>query len=448
MAFDSHISAVTPYKCNMNNECLDDMRNGKGIRITKVEAFEKKPDKHTKKLMKVPQGLQSEFFGSDFSDDNAYSERWRCRCGKYIGMSYARPDFICEECLHPVQQIEAELDKFGYIILDKFVTFTPIFAVKLTEALGKVDGEPILSKILEVKFIDDNGDSCYKQKEIELQKKHPFLHKGMVWLVEHIREVLEFYAPKRPTQKALFLELMADVDDMFTNCVCVYTALLRTEIPGEKGGKEFKLKINTAYKTIIRLVNWINDNSYLNDEDKTVDWEHNINAKLFAIYEELINIFNLEYASFQQKQGIIYSKVLGGRYDFTCRSIINPDTGILRADEIELSYSACMELFRNEICNLYRKIYGGNHMVVYMKWKMARVKFDKRFYKIMTMMVTEEKYSKYMCVIISRNPMINKHSANFMYVRHVKSNIRDKTLTIPSPIMSSQNADIDGLAIA
>ena len=77
-----------------------------------------------------------------------------------------------------------------------------------------------------------------------------------------------------------------------------------------------------------------------------------------------------------------------------------------------------------------------------MAWKKARVKFDKKFYKIMCMMVSEEKYKKYMCVIISRNPMINKHSANLMYVVNVKSDIRDKTLTIPSVIMQAQNADV------
>ena len=80
-----------------------------------------------------------------------------------------------------------------------------------------------------------------------------------------------------------------------------------------------------------------------------------------------------------------------------------------------------------------------------MAWKKARVKFSKKFYKIMCMLVSEEKYKKYMCVLISRNPMINKHSANFMYVANVKSDIRDKTLTIPSPIMTAQNADMSYL---
>lgn len=444
MAFESHIDRVTPIKCNMDIECMLDMQNGKGIRINNVDSFEKKPDKYTKKHMKTWNGLQSEFFGTDFADDEAYKERWRCKCGKYIGKVYEREGFICENCESPVQMVEADLDKFGYIIMDKFLTFTPVFAAKLTEALGKVEGESILSKILEVKFKDDNGDASYRQKELDLQKKHPFLHKGMIWLVDHIDEVLDFYAPKRPAQRSLFLELSLDKDDMFTHCVCVYTALLRTEIPGEKGGKDFKLKINTAYKTIVRLTNWINENSYLEEDDKTVDWEHNINAKLFAIYEEIMNIFELEYSTFQNKQGIIYSKIVGGRYDFSARNIISPDTGILRADEIELSYSACMELFRNEVCNLYQKVYGGNMMQVYMQWRKARVKFSRKFYKIMCMMTSEEKYRKFMCVVISRNPMINKHSANLMYVKHVKSDIRDKTLTIPSAIMTAQNADIDG----
>lgn len=312
MAFESRISRVTPIKCNMDIECMRDMQEGKAIRIWQVDAFEKKPDKHTKKQMKTFNGLQSEFFGTDFADEGAYRERYRCKCGKYIGKVYARDGFVCDECGTNVQMVEADLDKFGYIILDKFYTFTPVFAAKLTEALGKVEGESILSKILEVKFVDDNGDSSYRQKELELEKKHPYLHKGMIWLVDNIKEVLDFYAPKRPGQRALFNELRNDINDMFTHCVCVYTALLRTEIPGEKGGKEFKLKINTAYKTIVRLANWINENSYIDEEDRSVDWEHNINAKLFAIYEEIMAIFELEYATFQQKQGIIYSKIVGG----------------------------------------------------------------------------------------------------------------------------------------
>ena len=296
----------------MDIECFRDMEDGKGIRLTSVESFEKKPDKHTKKMMKVYTGLQSEFFGTDFSDDNSYRERWRCKCGKYIGKVFAKQGFICEDCGTPVQMVEADLDKFGYIIIDKFVTFTPVFAAKLTEALGKVEGESILSKILEVKYEDDDGDSSYKQKELELQKKHPYLHKGMIWLVDHIKEVLNFYAPKRPNQKALFMELANDVEDMFTHCICVYSALLRTEIPGEKGDKDFKLKINTSYKTLIRLVNWINNVSTVEEDDRDADWEHSINSKLFAIYEEIMTIFELEYATFQQKQGIIYSKVVGG----------------------------------------------------------------------------------------------------------------------------------------
>lgn len=452
MAFDTHISSVTPIKCNMDQEYLNDIQNGKALRLTSIDAFAPKPDKLDKrrdkegkpKLAKIWNGLQSEFFGTDFSDDNAFAERWSCRCGKYIGAMWKDSNFVCEECHTPVQMINADLDKYGYIVMDKFVTFTPVFAAKLTEALGKADNEPVLSRILNVKYVDDNGDSSYKIKEAELVKKHPFLHKGMTWLVCHIQEVLEYYAPKRPAQKALFIELMNDVEDMFTHCICVYSALLRTEIPGQKGEKEFKLKINTAYKTLIRLTNWINANSYLDEDDKDADWQHNIDAKLFAVYKEIMTIFNLEYESFQTKQGIIYSKIVGGRYDFTARSIINPDTGILRADEIGLSYNACLELFRNEVCNLYTKIHGCTPMETYLAWKKALIKFSMDFYKIMCMMVTDERYKKYMFVFISRNPMINKHSANCMRIAYIKSNIRDKTLTIPSPIMNAQNADIDG----
>lgn len=61
--FGTSIKNVRPYGRNLELDCLDDLTYGKGLRLTSAEAFQKKADKFSKKIEKVPTGLQSQFFG-------------------------------------------------------------------------------------------------------------------------------------------------------------------------------------------------------------------------------------------------------------------------------------------------------------------------------------------------------------------------------------------------
>ena len=105
-----------------------------------------------------------------------------------------------------------------------------------------------------------------------------------------------------------------------------------------------------------------------------------------------------------KKSGILMSKIIGGRYNYSARNIIVPSSGLLRADEVEMAYSTCMELYRSELINFYRKIHNCTTIEASFAWKRATVSYDGTFYKIMQYMVTDKKCRKYMWVLISRNP--------------------------------------------
>ena len=77
-------------------------------------------------------------------------------------------------------------------------------------------------------------------------------------------------------------------------------------------------------------------------------------------------------------------------------------------------------------------------------WKQATVCFDQIFYDIMQYMVTDPKCKKYMWVLICRNPCINYGSFLMMRVVHITNDIKNKTLTIPSNVLTPLNADFDG----
>lgn len=216
---------------------------------------------------------------------------------------------ICDRCQTPVEFIDADLSKFGWIILNNFRVISPIYDQKLLSALGKQNEDYVLDKILEVNY-DTDGHIEYTDKELLQVKKHPFMHKGMVWLSDphNLLEVLDYYEKRRPkTKMKAYKELRENLHNIFTSCIPVYTALLRTELPGEKGSKLFKLKINTCYGAIIKVSNFINA---IPDED--IDEKlPTINMQLYGIQKEIRETFNENCNSLTNKQGIIMSHVIG-----------------------------------------------------------------------------------------------------------------------------------------
>lgn len=244
---------------------------------------------------------------TDFGDDAAFYERYSCKCKKYTGKMYLGK--ICDRCKSTVEYTDIDLERFGWIIVDNFKVISPIYDQKLLATLGKQDEDMVLDKILEVNY-DENGKIEFTDKEILQLKKHPFTHKGMVWLSnpENMLEVLNFYEKKRPKSKSkAFKELKDDVFNIFTSSIPVYSSLLRTELPGERGSKLFKLKVNTNYGAMIRISNFINSI----DKDDYHEKMNTINKNLYAIQKEIREVFNDIYQSFMKKSGIIMSKIIG-----------------------------------------------------------------------------------------------------------------------------------------
>ena len=85
------VHKVRVVKLDLDTICQLDIQSGNGLRLTSVESFDKKNGN-----MKIETGLQSGFFGTDFSDETAFKERYRCACGKLMGKCYA--GMVCDVC--------------------------------------------------------------------------------------------------------------------------------------------------------------------------------------------------------------------------------------------------------------------------------------------------------------------------------------------------------------
>lgn len=441
----STINHVRVIKPPLDVLCAQDLATGKGIRLASHESFDKK-----KKNEPIYDGLQSTFWSDDLSTEHAYKERWKCKCGKYIGKAYE--GLVCDVCGTRVEYADADLSKTGWIIIDQFEVMSPIFLAKLMEALGTVDGESVLTKILEAEYHDEDEPIQFTDKELTLLKKHPYIKKGAIWLSnrDNFLEVIDYYEKKKPGKVKLFREIRNELSAVFTHSIPVFSSILRTETPGEKGFKDFKLKINTCYKAIIRTANTINIlSSNLTEEDEfgirgmTLN---SIDIFLASIYKELEKIFTITYKDLTDKNGIIISKVIGGRYNFSARNIIIPGnrSSILQPDEVEIGYVTFMELYRYEIQNLYRKIYHVTPNQANQAWKKAINYFDPKHYALIERMLKDPENKGRFGVIVNRNPSINYGSFIYCNIVRVKQSYSDKTMTLSHSVLTPMNADFDG----
>ena len=439
--FGTEVMKVIPFSRNFDNDCREDFINGKGIRIQSHESFDKKNQK-------IYDGLQSPFFGSDYGDELAFSERYTCQCGRLKGQMYEHR--YCPECNTEVQYNDIDLDKFGWIIIDgEYYIIQPLYYAKLESLLGKMDQtESVLSAIINVKYRDDNRSSGSNEpilddKDKLYKDKHPFIRRGMKWLSTHLRYVLDYYQKRRPSSKKdAFAEIYDNIDKVFCHCIPVYSSVLRIETPGEKGEKSYKVKTNTCYRSIVRSVNKINELVRDRDgEEITPEEETTINRFLSQIQKDLQINFEEELKIISGKNGFIQAKVIAGRYNFSARNIIISGNDILHTDEIEVCYSTFIELFRYELINIYAKFKNCTLAEADNAVRRANAHFDKEIYYMMELLIETPQPIYLLC---NRNPSINFGSFLALKIVKVKPDMGDKTLTLNRRVLQTMGADFDG----
>lgn len=431
--YDTKIEKVVVRCLDLDFERYYDMIRGNGIRIDCPTAYDAKKKK-------AWNGLQSEFFGTDFGDENAFQERYSCDCHRYTSKIYN--GMTCEYCGTKVQYREPDVTKTGWIILDyNRKVLSPIFARKLSAVLGRVDGTPVLDRILRSPYkrsADDPGVTPeMREKELAEMKIHPFIGKGMTWLVDNIDQVLDYYAKKKPGKAAAFQELRDNRSILFTSGIPVFSSILRIELPGAKNEKLFKMRVNTYFQSIIQSFNKVN--SYDEEEAQSEKIQAQIDKILASAQHEIDELFEAVFKIMDGKHGVIQSKVIGGRYDWCSRNIIIPNSGELRADEVEMPYIAMMELFRYELCNLYCKRMGVTMAKANQAWRQGKIIFNPTFYSLMEKIIKED--NAFISLLINRNPSINYGSFMTVRIKSVKRNFYDKALTIPTAIIQLMNAD-------
>jgi hypothetical protein len=196
-------------KLNWDEECENDFMTGRGFEITQtvIQGRDTKSEN----------GIHSPKFGSDWSDDDAFAERYRCRCGEMVGKVYEGE--TCPYCNTKIEFKDVDLKITGWIMLGEYKIIQPAFYGKLASIIGTKQFEEIVGFD---KLVDKNGH--LKGKEVPAT---PFKGIGLIEFRNRFDEILEYYKQKKKNKLEEIKEIEEDKDKVFASCIPVYSSVLR-----------------------------------------------------------------------------------------------------------------------------------------------------------------------------------------------------------------------------
>lgn len=337
----------------------------------------------------LPEGIHSPKFGTTWSDENAFQERYRCECGELIGKLYEGE--VCPKCHTKVKFNDVNLDIFGWMcLLHDYYIIQPAMYKKIYAFIGKKN----LPNILDFKYVM-NKDG-YFEKPVEQDKQHPFYGIGMYEFRKRFDEIMLWYYNKKKQKKDLYENIMQNKQKVFSKYIPVYSAILRQLFVTDEDYSF--IKIDRKYNALFGNI------SKLNKDPMNVLNVEKVNKTLYKAQQKINCIYDLIFATINQKEGWIREGVLGGRINFSARNVIIPDD-TLRAYQIRLPYLTFLELYQQEIVNLIVKLHGCSFTTAINYWFAAQTSFSPMVYEVMNYLVRNTKH-KVRCLIY-RDP-INK----------------------------------------
>lgn len=404
-------------KLNLDEEFEKDMITGRGFVITE-KAFKNKEEKSM-------YGIHSPLFATDYEDEDAFAERYSCKCKELKGRVYEGE--ICSLCSTEVKFRDVDLRIFGWIRLNEHKIIHPTFYKQLRSVIG----EKHFTEIIEYdKDITRDGEI------IDKKGKNPFRGIGIIEFRERFDEIMQYYREKKKNKLEMIDDIMKEKEKVFTSSIPVYSSVLRPV--SFRNETFFFNSIDRKYNSIFSLVKSINDQQSESGRKKRNKMDEP--TKLSSIQKKVNELWTLIFSQINQKDGHIKDQILGGRINFSARNVIIPDP-TLRADEVRLGYLTFLELFKYEIIAHLEKMANITYNQAHDNWFQATINFDPKIYEIMVYLIKKWKPR----IIINRNPTINYGSWLCMKLVDVKKEYEeDYTMSIPIQVLKVLNADFDG----
>lgn len=363
-------------RINLDDERKLDLSTDNGFIIDEPQAI--------KKDLKAENGIFSTKFGATLQDVNPFGNRYSCQCKHLQSRIYHGT--TCPVCGTKVKFVDDNFSYFGWICLkDPYYIIHPNLYKSLEFLIGVDRLDRIINPV-------DEKDVDGFTMEIKKPKDEPFYGLGLIGFKENFKEILDYYLTKNPTKQDYYEDILANKDKLFIQSIPVYTTHLR---PFRIEGDSFFFEgTNAIYNLMAKHAAQINrDNLKMFRKTKPKNKSlYDLQVGYNELYKEMENLI-------AQKKGTI-RQLLGGRYNFTARSVIVPNPK-LRIDQVTLPYHALVELLQQRIINILQKSYNISYSEAYKMWYKAQIKKNERVYQIIKGIIHDTPHG--LPVIINRN---------------------------------------------
>ena len=368
------------HRLNWDATFYSDLLLGKAFIIT--EPAEISLDGQKKKSLNGP---QSPRYGTTYEDEQAFIERYRCRCGEFKGRIFEGE--ICPLCSTPVEYKDSDINMTGWISLGANRIISPYYFNVLSSAIGRTVFPDII--YAKYKVTTDGNREKLKEEDLETAPSSPFAGIGVDGFFENFETIIDYFKNLKKNKSDTFDLLLKEKRCVFISHIPIASTLLRPQ-------------------------SITNDTFYFNSIDKLVNTTFNLSENLKSCVEverdyilqrlqiKVNAMWDIYFEELNGKTGLIRGELLGGSINYSARNVIVPDP-TLKDNEIDLSYHTFLELFKYKIIFYLMKLEDITLSKAYTMWKKASV-YDKKIHEIMSYIIKKD----HVKVLINRNPTLIK----------------------------------------
>ena len=365
-------------RLNWDAEFYSDLLSGNAFIIS--EPAEISLDGNKQKSLYGP---QSPLYGTNYEDEQAFIERYRCRCGAFKGRNFENE--ICPICGTKVEYKDSDINVTGWISLGNNKIISPYYFQILSSAIGRTVFPDII--YAKYKITTDGRREKLKDGDLDTEPSSPYAGIGVDAFYENYENILIYFKNLKKNKAKTFDILLKEKRKVFTSHIPIASTLLR---PQSVTNDTFYFSsvdklVNTLFNLSENLKNCIDvERDYILQRIQI-----KVNAMSDIYFEEL-----------NGKTGLIRGEMLGGSLNYTARNVICPDP-TLHDNEIDLSYNTFLEVFKYKIIYYLMKLEDITLSKAYAIWKEAS-SYDEKVYEIMMYIIKKCDVR----VLINRNPTL------------------------------------------
>jgi len=282
--------AVYISRRNLDADFYYDMKNGDAFVIS--EPGEITLDGNRRKSLYGP---QSPLYGTNYDDEQAFIERYRCECGEFKSRQFEGE--ICPKCGTPVTYRDSNINITGWITLGRNRIVSPLYYQLFSSAIGK----NVFPDMLFARYkITTNGKRVRPTAD-DLNEEPLSIYSGVGVDVfyDKYEEILEYFASQKKNKRRTFNLLLDQKDRAFTSHIPIPSTMLR---PQSVTSDTF------YYQTVDKIINSLFS---ISENLKTCD---NVERDyiLHRLQTKVNEMWKVYFDELNGKTGFIRDKILGG----------------------------------------------------------------------------------------------------------------------------------------